>query len=481
MGQATTSETALAMLIDGEWLAGAGLSTREVLDPATERSLGALPLAGVRELDQALDAAGRAFPGWRASAPAQRAAVLNDAATLVTERREGIARLITAEMGKPIGEARNEAAFAARILQYFAGQASRTYGTVIPAADPSHRLMTVSEPVGPVAAFTPWNYPAVVPARKLGAALAAGCSVVIKPAEEAPASGLAIVRALVDAGAPPGVVNVVFGEPAEVSAHLIASDVTRLVSFTGATEIGRHIAALAADGLKRSVLELGGHAPVLVFDHPDPDALAVQAVRAKYGNAGQSCGAPTRFLLHESLHDRFVERFTEAAAAVRVGDPMDPGTTMGPLANPRRRAAMTELVADAVARGAALLTGGRAIDGDGYYWQPTVLADCPRTARIMNEEPFGPVALLSGFSTTEEAVSEANRLPYGLASFVFTSDARRATVVPTLIEAGMVGVNHFGLGGADTFFGGVKHSGYGSEGGVEAVQDYTVRKLIHQA
>lgn len=471
----------LAMLIDGEWLDTTGRKALDVVDPATERTIGLLPTATAADLDRALRAAARAYPGWRATSAELRGQLLYRAAALVRERREEIARALTAEMGKPLSEALGEAAFAARILEFFAGQATRCHGTVVPTAPPGHHVTVEWAPVGPIAAFTPWNYPAVVPARKIGAALAAGCSVVIKPAEEAPASGLAIARALVDAGLPSGVVNVVFGDPAEVSRHLITSPVTRLVSFTGATEIGKQIARLASDGVKRSILELGGHAAVLVFDDCDIPDVARRCARGKYGNAGQSCGAPSRFYVQERSYEQFVECFVDEVANITVGDPTEPGVNMGPLANPRRRAAMADLVRDALAHGAELAAGGQAIPGDGYFWQPTVLVGVPEEARIMNEEPFGPVAALSAFATLEDAVASANRVPFGLASYVFTNDLRTATIVPRLIEVGMVGVNHFGLGGADTFFGGVKESGYGSEGGPEAMHDYMVRKLIHQA
>lgn len=467
----------LALLIDGEWVGADGRETVDVVNPATGGSLGRLPKARTADLDAALAAAGRSFATWRSTAPEQRAEVLHRAADLLLERRDHIARLMTLEEGKTIGESRGEVEFTAGIVHFFAGEAFRTFGTVTPSGS-GRRRMVLSEPIGPVAAFSPWNYPLTVPARKICAALAAGCTMVIKPAEETPASALEMARALVDAGLPPGVLNMVFGDPAHVSAHLIRSPVIRKVTFTGSTAIGKQIAALAAEGAKPTMLELGGHAPVLVLEDADVDAVATAAVGSKFHNSGQSCGSPARFYIHESLHDRFVERFAEVAAGLRVGDGLDPQVDVGPLASPRRIAAMRHLVDDAVAHGAELVLGGSEVEGDGYLWAPTLLARVPDDALLMREEPFGPIAVTSTFSTVKEAVAQANRLPYGLGAYLFTSSSATASRLPQEIEAGMVSVNGFDLGGVDTYFGGVKESGYGSEGGPEAVQGYLTHKLV---
>lgn len=471
----------LALLIDGEWVDVDGRDAVPVINPATGRSIGDLPKATTADLDRALAAAGRTFPTWRLTPPEERAAILHRAGTLLHERRESIARMMTLEEGKPLGESLGEVDFTSGIVHFLAGEAFRTFGKVVPTGGLGRRTLVLSEPVGPVAAFSPWNYPLTIPARKIAAALAAGCTMVIKPAEESPASALEVARALVDAGLPPGVLNVVFGDPVQISAHLVRSPVIRKVTFTGSTPVGKQIAALAAEGVKPSMLELGGHAPVLVFEDADVEAVATAAVGSKFHNSGQSCGSPARFYVHERLHDAFVERFAEVASRLRVGNGLDPQVDMGPLASERRVAAMQRLVDDAVGHGAKLVLGGSALPGDGYLWEPTLLAGVPDDAILMREEPFGPIAVTSTFSTVDEAVAKANRLPYGLGSYLFTSSLDTASRVPAAIEAGMVSVNAFNLGGVDTFFGGVKESGYGSEGGPEAVEGYLTQKLVTQA
>jgi len=470
----------LALLIDGEWLGAEGRSTLPVLNPASNATLGELPMATPADLDRALDAAGRAFPAWRATAPGERQAILERAAALLRERRDGIAAGLTAEEGKTLAEARGEVDFAADILEFFAAEGRRDYGRVIPSRGGT-RCMVLHEPVGPVAAFTPWNFPLVVPARKVAAALAAGCTVIIKAAEETPASGIALARALTDAGLPRGVLNVVFGVPSEVSTHLIASPTIRKISFTGSTAVGKQLARLAADGVKPCTLELGGHAPVLVFADADLERAVELAVRTKYENCGQVCVSPTRFFVQEGVHDEFVGRFAAASARLAVGDGLEPGTEMGPLANPRRVDAMERLITDATDRGSELVTGGSGIAGRGLFWRPTVLAHVPDTASIMREEPFGPVAVMATFTDAADAIAKANRLPYGLASYAFTSSLSTATAVSDALESGMVAINQFDLGGAEAYFGGVKESGYGSEGGPEALRGYTVPKLVTQA
>lgn len=471
----------LKLLVDGEWLGIELRSSVPVVNPATGQEIGQLPVATTEDLDSALAAASRAFPVWRATAPEERAAVLRRAAALLRQRVDEIATPMTLEEGKPIREARGEVLFTADVIDSLAGEATQAFGKVVPGSVPGGTALVLSEPVGPVAAFSPWNYPLTVPARKIAAALAAGCSVVIKPAEEAPSSGLAVARALVDAGLPSGVLNMVFGDPAHISEHLIASPVIRMVSFTGSTGVGKHIASLAAAGTKPCTLELGGHAPVLVFDDVDVDQVVGQLVGSKFHNNGQSCGSPCRFYVQDGVYDRFVERFTELTRQVQVGDPSDESTELGPLISDRRLRAMEDIVADASGHGARTMAGGAAVPGEGYFWQPTVLADVPEDALVMREEPFGPVAAISRFSTEEEVIERANRSPYGLGAYLFTSSLPRALRLPGLIEAGMVSVNACNLGGASTFFGGVKASGYGSDGGPEAVAAYLRSKLVTYA
>lgn len=469
----------LAMLVDGEWLGAEGRETRPVIDPATGAELGDLPRASTEDLDRALDAAARAFRSWREVPPAERAAILHRAADLMRERVDEIALAMTLEQGKPLHESRGEVEYSAEIIDFLAGEGLRAYGTVVPTGSYDRRAYELAEPVGPVASFAPWNYPVTVPSRKIAAALAAGCTVVLKLSEETPACGLGVARAFVDAGVPAGVLNVVFGQPSTVSRHLITSPLTRIVSFTGSTPVGRTIASLAGEHVKPCKLELGGHAPLIVDRDVDVDVVAEAAVRSKFHNGGQSCGAPSRFYLHESLHDAFVDRFAELMASVRVGNGLE-DVDMGPMANSRRVESLRGLVEDAVAHGARLVAGGEPIEGDGYFFPPTLLSRVPEDALIMNEEPFGPVVATSSFTDLEEVVERANRLPFGLGAYLFSGSVDVTTWVPRALEAGLIGVNEFNLGGPSTYFGGVKDSGYGSEGGPEAVRGYLVPKLINQ-
>jgi succinate-semialdehyde dehydrogenase / glutarate-semialdehyde dehydrogenase len=470
----------ITMLIDGRRRGTDGRETIDVENPSTRAIVGRVPRAEAQDIDDALAAAGRAAESWRETSPHRRASILMRAAELLRERREPIAVAMTLENGKPYGDSLGEVDYTADIIDSLATEAPRAYGVVLPGAADEGRTMVVSEPVGPVAAFTPWNYPLTVPGRKVAAALAAGCTVVIKPAEETPASAVALADALVDAGLPDGVLNVLFGDPAQISETLIASPVIRKVSFTGSIGVGKHLARLAGDAAKPVMLELGGHAPVLVFDDVDVEDVAQQALGAKLHNTGQSCGSPVRFYVHASIHDRFVARFGELLAATRTGDGFDADSGMGPLANGRRFAAMAPFVDDAVSRGATLVTGGSGDGSAGYYWPPTLLADVPDDALVMRDEPFGPIAVTSVFTDEDDVVARANSLPYGLAAYVFTKDADRALRLPRRLDVGMVSVNRFGVGARDTFFGGRKESGFGSEGGPEAVQEYLVKKLIAQ-
>jgi len=469
------------LYIDGTWRPGAACRTLDVVNPATEAVIGTVARAEEADLDAALSAAQKGFAVWRDTSAFERGKILRRATALLRERIAPIAHIMTREQGKPVKEAKVEIAVAADTLDWFAEETRRAYGRTVPARAPNITNLVLKEPVGPVAAFTPWNFPINQIARKLGAALAAGCSMIVKAPEEAPGSPAEFIRALADAGVPPGVVNLVFGVPAEISEHLIPHPAIRKISFTGSTAVGKELASLAGRHMKRATMELGGHAPAIVFADADLDvALRVLAAR-KFRNAGQACTAPTRFLVQRDVYQNFLARFVAAAEALKVGDGSDPATDIGPLANPRRIAALEGFVSDAVEKGAKLVTGGRRIGSKGYFFAPTVLAHVPTHARAMNEEPFGPIALVNSFETFDEAVNEANRLAYGLASYAFTSSAATADALARQIEAGMVAINDSHLSSPELPIGGVKDSGYGSEGGPEAMDAYLVTKLVTQA
>ena len=474
-----TQYPALHMIIDGEKVSGGGRRTFDVVNPATGEPIGALPLAEAADLDRALEVAARGFSIWRKSTPHERAAVLQGAARLMLERADAMARIATMEEGKPFAEARIELMMNVGLFNFYAGECFRLYGREL--VRPEGLRSTVRyEPVGPVAAFAPWNFPLGNPGRKLGAPIAAGCSVIMKAAEETPASALGVLQCLLDAGLPKEVAQAVFGVPDEVSRHLLGSPVIRKLSFTGSTVVGKHLAKLAAEDMKRTTMELGGHGPVLVFDDVDVDKVLDTAVPGKYRNAGQVCVSPTRFIVQEDVFERFRDGFIERAKAVKVGDGLDDGTQMGPMANPRRPEAMERLIGDAKDKGAKLGTGGARIGNRGFFYQPSVLSEVPLDAQIMNEEPFGPVALINPFKGEDEMIAEANRLPYGLAAYAWTGDYKRQQRLAAEIESGMVGINSHMIGGADAPFGGVKWSGHGSEDGPEGVLACMVLKAVHE-
>ena len=465
------------LFIDGRWRAAADGRRIDVANPATGARLAGVAHAGPADLDEAVAAAERGFARWREVSALARSGVLRAAGVLLRERADAIARLMTQEQGKPLAESRVEVMSAADTLDWFAEEGRRAYGRVIPPRAAGVRQIVTKEPVGPVAAFTPWNFPINQAVRKVAAALAAGCSVVLKAPEETPASPAALVRCLDDAGLPKGVLNLVFGDPAEISGTLIPHPAIRKMSFTGSTAVGKHLAALAGRHMKRATMELGGHAPAIVCADADLDRAATLLAGAKFRNAGQVCIAPTRFLVQDGVHDSFVDKLVAAAEKVVVGDGLDEATTMGPLANGRRLDAMEALVGDALERGAALRTGGRRIGNAGNFYAPTVLTGVPTDARAMNEEPFGPLALVTRFGALDEAIAEANRLPYGLAAYAHARSAAAVDRLSSAVEAGMVSINHNGLGLAETPFGGVQDSGYGSEGGPEALEAYLVTKF----
>ncbi|MFC0590701.1 NAD-dependent succinate-semialdehyde dehydrogenase [Novosphingobium aquiterrae] len=469
----------LALLINGSWKLGEGRDLFPVVDPARGETIAEVPLATPADLDEALDAAEKGFALWRATPVEQRAAVLHKAAALMRERSEAIARLLTQEQGKPLAEARGEVAGSAGLFDWAAEEASRIYGRVL-VRPTGQRSMVLKQPVGPVAAFSPWNFPVYLMAKKLAPALAVGCSVIAKPPEETPGCCGALMRCLTDAGLPAGVAQLVHGVPDAVSRHLIASPVIRKVSFTGSIPVGKHLMRLAADGVKRITMELGGHAPVLVFDDCDLEKTLDIVVPQKFRNAGQVCVSPTRFFVQEAIYDRFIDGFAARTAGVKTGHGLDADTKMGPLANVRRPDAIAALVEDAAAKGARVMAGGHRGNG-GFFFEPTLLADVPDNADIMNNEPFGPVAVAAPFTTLEDAIGKANRLPYGLAAFAFTENMRQANLLGDAIESGMVGINTFAISVPDAPFGGIKDSGFGSEGGVEGMESYLATKAVHMA
>jgi len=466
--------------IDGQWTGAASGRTLEVLNPATGEVNGLLAHAGTDDLDRALEATARGFAAWRKVSAFDRSKVMRKAAELLRERADGIARLMTLEQGKPLAEARMETLFSADIIDWFAEEARRTYGRVIPARTEGVYQMSLREPVGPVAAFAPWNFPINQANRKTAIALAAGCSIILKGPEETPASCAELVRCYVDAGLPPGVVQLVFGTPSEISGYLIPHPVIRKVSFTGSTPVGKQLAALAGLHMKRVTMELGGHAPAIVFADADVEAATKQLAAAKFRNAGQVCVSPTRFLVQEGVYEQFVDRFTAIAKGVRVGDGMEAGTQMGPLANARRVTAMEELIGDAAQKGAEVRMGGKRIGNKGNFFEPTVLTGVNSDMRVMNEEPFGPLAAIMPFEGMDDLVREANRLPYGLASYAYTRSTRTASALASSVEVGMMTINHMGLALPEVPFGGVRDSGYGSEGGSEAIDAYLNVKFVTQ-
>ncbi|HEX3762513.1 MAG TPA: NAD-dependent succinate-semialdehyde dehydrogenase [Kofleriaceae bacterium] len=466
------------LLIDNQWRDATGGKTLDVLNPATGERIGRVAHASTADLDLALAAAQRGFDTWRWTPAHERAGLMRAAAGLVRQRADAIARLMTMEQGKPLAEARVEVLAGADIIEWFADEGRRVYGRIVPPRNLAVAQQVLKEPVGPVAAFTPWNFPINQIVRKIGGGLASGCSFLVKAPEETPASPAALLAAFVDAGVPPGVVGLVFGNPAEISSYLIPHPVIRKVTFTGSTPIGKELAALAGRHMKRATMELGGHAPVIIADDADVALAAKATGGAKFRNAGQVCISPTRFLVHRSVRDEFVRALVDHAEKLKLGNGLAEGTTLGPLANARRLTAMDKLVGDARQRGAKLVTGGQRVGSAGNFFAPTVLDEVPLDADVFNHEPFGPVAAVRAFDTIEEAIAESNRLRYGLAGYAFTRSIRNAHLLAQRLELGMLWINQPALPLAEMPFGGVKDSGYGSEGGPEAMEAYLVTKSV---
>jgi succinate-semialdehyde dehydrogenase/glutarate-semialdehyde dehydrogenase len=471
----------LGLYIDGKWLNGEGRKGEDVINPATGKTLAQLPHASKGDLDAALAAAEKGFAAWKATSAYDRSKIMRKAADLLRERYDPVSKVMTQEQGKVYVESRAEVLTSADIIDWYAEEGRRTYGRVVPGRQKGVRQIVLQEPVGVVAAFTPWNFPTLTPVRKIAGALAAGCSIIIKASEETPGGCVELVKCFADAGLPAGVLNLVIGVPAEVSEHLIPKKSVKKISFTGSVPVGKHLAELAARGMKKATMELGGHSPVVVFEDADPEKTADTIAAFKYRNAGQVCISPTRFYVHEKNYSKFVARFTEYAKGLKMGDGLEKGITLGPLANPRRLDAMESFVNDAKDRGGKVVTGGSRHGNQGFFFQPTVITDVPDDSKIMTEEPFGPVAPIVPFKTFDEVVERANSLQFGLAAYAFTTSDKNAAAISDALQSGMVGVNSIAISTPETPFGGVKESGYGSEGGIEGLQAYMNIKFISQA
>ena len=470
----------LGLYIDGEFIEAQGRKTQPVLNPATDEVIAQLPHATKEDLDRALAAAQKAFITWRKTSPMERSKILRKAADLARERADHIGYNMTLDQGKPLAEAKGEVIASADHADWHAEECRRIYGRVVPARQDGVRQLVLREPVGVVAAFTPWNFPFTQAIRKICAALGAGCTIILKGPEDSPSAVMALARMFHDAGLPAGCLNLVWGVPHEISDYLIRSPIVRKISFTGSVPVGKQLAALAASHMKRSTMELGGHSPVIVFDDAEIERAADMLVSFKFRNAGQVCISPTRFYVQEAAFDRFVARFIEKTKAIKVGPGLSPDTRMGPLAHARRVQTMTEFVHDARSEGAQVPVGGAALEGAGNFFAPTVVVNPPDSSKLMRDEPFGPIGAIVPFKTLDEVVARANSLPFGLAAYAFTNSSKTSTAIGNALEAGMVSINHFGMALPEIPFGGIKDSGFGSEGGFESFDGYLNTKLITQ-
>ena len=466
------------LLIDGQWCDAISGKTLPILNPATAQEIGRVAFAGKEDLDRALNAAQKGFDTWRKVPAFERCKIMRQASTLLKERAAEIAALMTQEQGKPLAEAKAEIQMASDIIEWFAEEGKRVYGRIVPPRNLAAQQMVLKDPVGPVAAFTPWNFPINQVVRKLSAALATGCSIIVKAPEETPASPAGLLKAFVDAGVPAGVIGLVYGDPAEISSYLIPHPIIRKITFTGSTPVGKQLAAMAGQHMKRATMELGGHAPVIVCEDADVELAARAAGAAKFRNAGQVCISPTRFLVHSSLKKSFIDAMVKAASALKIGNGLEDTTTMGPLANPRRLTAMAEFTKDAVSKGATVCAGGERIGSAGNFFAPTILSDVSLDAKVFNDEPFGPMAAIRTFNTMDEVIAEANRLPFGLASYAFTKSLKNAHLLAQQLQVGMLWMNQPAVAWPEMPFGGVKDSGYGSEGGSEALEAYLNTKSV---
>lgn len=471
----------LGLFVAGEWRSGGGREVLPRVNPSTGESLGGLTVATEQDVLDTLDAAHLAFPAWRATPAVERATLLHRAGAGIRARAAEFGRLIATELGNILPAATFEAMVAADVMDWSAGEARRIYGRVIPSRFPATRQLALKEPIGPIFAACPWNMPLIFPARKIAEALAAGCTVVIKPAEETPATAVLLMQVLEEAGLPKGVVNMVFGVPDLISRTALGSGVIRKLSFTGSVPVGKHLARLASEHLVKCTLELGGHAPTIVFDDADVDAAAPLLAERKARVSGQVCNSPTRFYVQEGVYPKFRDALARAMQSIKVGDPLAQGTQMGPLVNAKRMNSIEAFVADAVARGAKVAAGGARLGDKGQFHSLTLLDEVPDSARIMSEEPFGAVAAMQPFGTLDEVVQKANALPFGLAAYVFSRSRRTLDALTERLEVGLLGLNSCNIAAAETPFGGVKDSGYGSEGGSEGVEGFLVTKFVSDA
>ncbi|WP_236215950.1 NAD-dependent succinate-semialdehyde dehydrogenase [Pseudomonas rhodesiae] len=471
----------IPLFIGGVWRNTHPTESIPVINPATEDQIGLIAKASLADIEDAAIAAEKGFAAWKQVSALERATIMHKAANLIRERAENIALILTTEHGKPLAEAMGEVAATADTIDWHAEEGRRAYGRVIPSRALGIHQFTLMEPIGPVVGFAPWNFPLIQAVKKVAGALAAGCSIILKGATEAPTCAVELVKAFADAGVSPGAVNLLFGDSSQISEYLIAHPSIRKVTFTGSTPVGKKLASLAGLHMKRSTMELGGHAPVIVMDDADIATAVKISVAAKYRNAGQVCVSPTRFLVHYKVFDEFVSRFVEGARAIKVGDGLDPTVTMGPMAHLGRLKATEELVADAVSHGAKLEIGGNRVGDKGYFFEPTVLTNVPVTALAMVDEPFGPIAIINPFDDIDEAIKEANRLPYGLSAYAYTRSLTSANKLFNGIESGAISINHHSVALPEHPFGGVKDSGYGTEGGPGALGAFMTTKFVSLA
>ena len=469
----------IGLYLDGEWIYDRQPFVN-VVNPSNEEVLASVPTATDGDLQRALTAAARGFVVWHETPPHKRVSIIRKALTLLRERTDSIAEILTLENGKPLEHARAEIERSGNFFEWEMGQALRAYGTIVPAS-PRMQKFVMRQPIGPVFAATPWNVPMSSAARKTSAALSAGCSVILKPAEETPGTACELVKCFEEAGLPPGVLNLVFGDPAHVSSTLIKSPVIRLVTFTGSVQVGKHLTQLAAQSMKPALMELGGHAPVLVGADVNAAEIGRLSAIAKMRASGQICASPSRFIVHQSVYEEFVSSFADTLRSLRVGDGFEPGITMGPVANPRRLAAAQALVDDAKKRGACVAAGGHRIGNRGFFFAPTLLTDVPFDAEIMTSEPFSPVAACVSAKDLDEAIALANGVSVGLAAYAFTNSLEEAEEIGRRLDCGVLSINHFDTPDADTPFGGVKESGIGREGGPSSLDAYLIQKTILQS
>jgi|TARA_B110000467_G_scaffold140317_1_gene140292 succinate-semialdehyde dehydrogenase/glutarate-semialdehyde dehydrogenase len=471
----------LELLINGKWKMGSENKAEPVINPATNEVIGDLPHASKKDLDEALESNLEAFKLWKKESPLNRQKIIENACRNLESKFDQVATNLTIEMGKPLAEAKGELAVGLDVLRWYGEEGKRAYGRIVPSRMSNMSQTVIKEPIGPVIAFVAWNFPVMNVVRKIGGALAAGCTITIKPSEETPGTAIAIGRAFMDAGLPPGVLNIVFGVPSEVSEHLCGSKIPRKLSFTGSIPVGKHLQKLAADNMIRCTMELGGHSPLMVFDDTDIDMAAKISVAGKFRNAGQVCVSPTRFLVQDTVKEQFIRAVINETNKIKVGNGLDDGINMGPLIAERRIDIMKDFVNDAVENGANIEMGGNRMNLEGSFFAPTILTNVSDNTKIMNEEPFGPLLPIDTFNSVDEVIDRANRLDFGLASYAFSNDPKIVSFLKSEIQAGLLAVNSTVVSTPETPFGGIKQSGYGSEGGIEGLDAFLVTRFISES